>query len=95
MVDIMKIEDILYLELDGLTKTIMEYTRDNYIISYSQKLCKLKFPEDKTRINTISGKLIEWYKDNIDDIKSNHYLPSVSAHMKSIGILKTLYKLTL
>ncbi len=91
----MKIEELLYLELEGLTKTIREYTRDNFIISYSTKLCELSFPSDKTRINLISCKLLEWYKDNIDDIKSNQYLPNVDAHMKSISILEDLYKQTL
>lgn len=91
----MKIEDILYLELEGLSKTIKEYTRDNYIISYSSKLCELHFPDDKSKINLISDKLLIWYKNNIDTIKTNQYLPNVDAHLKSIDILEELYKLTI
>lgn len=45
----MGVKEILYLELEGLTNTINDYTRDNFIISYSQKLSKLKFPEDKLK----------------------------------------------
>lgn len=90
----MKIEELLYLELEGLTETIKEYTRDNYIISYSKKLCELNFPEDKTKINLITEKLLDWYKDNIEDIKSNQYLPNVNAHIKSINILEELYRQT-
>lgn len=91
----MSIEEMLYLELEGLTKTIKDYTRDNFIISYSSKLCELNFPEDKSKINLISGKLLDWYKDNIEDIKGNHYLSNVNAHIKSINILEELYKQTI
>lgn len=91
----MKIEELLYLELEGLTKTINEYTRDNFIISYSSKLCELKFPEDKIKMNILSCKLLAWYKENIDDITSNQYLPNIDSHIKSIKILEELYKLTL
>ena len=91
----MSIEELLYLEIEGLTKTIKEYTRDNFIISYSSKLNNLDFPEDKTKINLISKKLLNWYKDNIEDIKSNQYLPNVNAHIKSINILEELYKQTI
>ncbi len=90
----MKIEELLYLEVEGLTKTINEYTRDNYVISYSSKLTKLNFPKDKKMINLISGKLLDWYKDNIEDIKGNQYLPNINTHLKSINILEELYKQT-
>ena len=91
----MNIEEMLYLELEGLTKTIKDYTRDNFIISYSSKLCNLEFPEDKTKIHLITGKLLNWYKDNIEDIKGNHYLSNVNAHIKSINILEELFKQTI
>lgn len=91
----MNIEELLYLELEGLTKTITDYTRDNFIISYSLKLSKLSFPEDKSKIHLITKKLLDWYEDNIEDIKSNQYLPNVNAHIKSINILEELYKQTI
>lgn len=91
----MKIEELIYLELEGLTKTIREYTRDNFIISYSTKLCELTFPKDKKKMNILSSKLLDWYKVNIDDIKCNQYLPNIDSHLKSIKILEQLYELTL
>ncbi len=91
----MGIDEILLLQVEGLTNTIKDYTRDNYIISYSNRLSKLSYPEDKKLINRITLELLDWYSTSIKDIEENQFIGNVDIHHKSIKILKEIHRLTL
>ena len=91
----MNIEDIMLLEIEGITNTIKDYTRDNFVISYAKRLKDLSYPDDKSLINKLSIKLLEWYKDEIKDIKLNQFVSNINEHYKSIKILEEINKLTI
>ena len=90
----MGIEDIMLLEIEGITNTIKDYTRDNFILSYANKLKKLSYPDDKSLINIVTKKLLEWYDIEIEEIKVNQFISNINVHCKSIMILKEINKLT-
>ena len=91
----MGIEEILILEIEGLINTIKDYTRENYIISYSNKLKELSYPKDNDLINRITTKLLEWYKKSIKEIEENQFIGNINEHYKSIEILQEIHRLTL
>ncbi len=89
-----EVEEILFLELEGLSKTIGDVTRDNYILSYARKLGDQEFPKDLKIIHILCERLYEWYEKEIDDILANEYIPNTNSHLKSMRILKEIIKLT-
>ena len=91
----MDIEDIMILEIEGITSTIKDYTRNNFVLSYARKLENLSYPDDKSLINKVTTKLLEWYKDEIKEIKANQFVGNIDEHYKSINILEELSRLTL
>lgn len=91
----MNIEDIMLLEIEGITNTIKDYTRNNFVLSYANRLKGLSYPDDKSLINKVTTKLLEWYKDEIDEIKLNQFVGNINEHYKSIEILEEINKLTL
>ena len=86
----MSIEEIFMIEIEGLSKTIRDYTTDNYIVSYAQKLEQLSYPEDRQRIILIINRLKEWYEEYLPEIRSNKYIHNLRSHEKSYEILSNL-----
>lgn len=91
----MKIEDIMLIEIEGITNTIIDYTRDNFILSYAKKLHNLSYPNDKYLINKITEKLIGWYEESIKEIEINQFVGNINEHYKCIEILREIHRLTL
>lgn len=91
----MNIEDILLLEIEGVTNTIIDYTRDNFVLSYAKRLGNLSYPDDRLLINKVTSKLLEWYKDEIKEIRLNQFVGNINEHYKSIEILEEINKLTI
>jgi hypothetical protein len=86
----MELKDIFILEIEGLSKTICDYTTDNYITSYAKRLEKLNYPEDKDHICLIIKRLNEWYDQNMHEIRNNQYIHNLAAHEKSKELLETI-----
>lgn len=86
----MSVEDILSLELEGLSETIKEYCRENYILSYTKKIQTLSYPEDKDMILKLATRLFEWYNLNLDNINESKFITNKSEHEKSIQLLSIL-----
>ena len=86
----MKTEEIVNIELEGITKTIHEYTTDNYIRSYSKQLERISYPAEKDKLRMIVKRLCEWYKENIDVILSGEYILNKESHKKSYNLLLIL-----
>jgi len=86
----MKIEEIVKVELEGITKTIHEYTTDNYIRSYSKQLEKISYPAEKDKLRMIVKRLCEWYRENIDAIVNGEYILNKESHKKSYNLLLEL-----
>lgn len=53
----MSIEEIILVELEGIAKTIFEYTSDNYIRSYAKQLEKINYPDEKLKLVLLSKRL--------------------------------------
>jgi hypothetical protein len=78
------------LELEGLSETIKDYCRENYILSYTNKLQSLSFPEDKEYIKKLAERLLDWYDINYPRIEESKFVSNKEEHKKSISILQLL-----
>ena len=81
---------MLLLEVEGLYRTIQDYTTEKYIISYAEKLRLLQVPQDIKLIRIIVKRLLEWYESEISTIEKSHYIVNKKDHHKSIDILKKI-----
>ncbi|MFK5883475.1 MAG: hypothetical protein QM489_03940 [Candidatus Izemoplasma sp.] len=88
----MSVEEIVLLELDGLKKTICDYTTDNYINSYADQLTKLHYPEDKRKFNLLVERIYNWYEEIMPQIEADEYVHNKAAHIKSYKIICELVK---
>ncbi len=88
----MEINEIIILEVDGMTETIKDYTTEKYIISYADKLKELKYPADENLITVIVNRLLEWYHNEIAKISKSNYIVNKSDHIKSINVLTEIKK---
>ncbi len=86
----MNIEEIITIEFEGLSQTIMQYSNDNFIKSYAKKLLSIEFPRDKDLLIKLVDYLITWYTGKIEEIKSSEYVVSKESHSKSYEILLEL-----
>lgn len=89
----MRIENIVQVELPALSRTIREYTTDNYISSYAEQISSIKYPEEKEKLVILIEKLLEWYQNEIDIIKKGEYIHSKSSHEKSFLLLEEMKEL--
>lgn len=86
----MTIEEIIRIELEGISQTIIQYTNDNFIKSYAKQILSIEFPREKQLLEKLVNYLVDWYSINIDVIESSDYVVSKDAHFKSFEILKNL-----
>lgn len=86
----MKIEEIVTVEIEGITKTIYEYTTDNYIRSYTKQLERITYPDEKDKLKMIVTRLCNWYKENINTILNGEYILNKESHKKSYKLLSEL-----
>lgn len=86
----MSIETLLTLEVDGLCNTISDYTRDHYILHYTNLLKKCTYPKDKELISLVIDKLIVWYQETYKSIQENNYITNKKQHTKSYELLKEM-----
>ena len=89
----MDVSMIFDIEKDGLTTTIKQYTNDNFIMSYCDKLQKLSYPKDEVLIKMLLPKLLSWYDEgHIDNILMSEYVMCKEAHIKTYGVLQGFIK---
>ncbi|QLY40153.1 hypothetical protein HF295_04465 [Hujiaoplasma nucleasis] len=86
----MNIEEIIRIELEGISQTIIQYTNDNFIKSYAKQILSIEYPSDKQLLEKLVSYLVDWYSKKIDVIESSDYVVSKDAHYKSYEILKEL-----
>ena len=89
----MRIENIVQVELPALSRTIREYTTDNYISSYAEQISSIIYPQEREKLAILISKLLEWYQNEIDVIKKGEYIHSKSSHEKSFLLLKEMKEL--
>lgn len=86
----MTLEQIIQIELVPTSRTIKEYTTDNFIRSYAEQIEAIEYPREKVKLLLLTNKLIEWYKDEIPKIEKDKYIYNKESHVKSFIILKEL-----
>lgn len=89
----MNIEEIITIEFEGLSQTIMQYSNDNFIKSYAKKLLNIEFPKDEEILIKLVDNLFNWYTSKIEEIKSSDFVVSKESHIKSYKILFDLKNL--
>jgi len=86
----MTIEEIITMEFEGLSQTIMQYSNDNFIKSYAKKLLSIEFPKDRNLLIRLVDYLTTWYSSKIEEIKSSDFVVAKASHYKSYEILLEL-----
>ncbi|MFA7076338.1 MAG: hypothetical protein WC152_06700 [Candidatus Izemoplasmatales bacterium] len=86
----MTIEEIITIEFEGLSQTIMQYSNDNFIKSYAKKLLSIEFPKDRNLLTKLVDNLTTWYSSKIEEIKSSDYVVTKESHIKCYKILMNL-----
>lgn len=86
----MELRELFLIEIDGITKTIKDYTTDNFVISYADKLQQLNYPKDNEQIGLICTRLKDWYDKNYKEITTNQFIHNLEAHMKSYDLIKQI-----
>jgi hypothetical protein len=89
----MSINEILMVELEGLSSTIQQYSNDNYIISYAKQLMNIKYPEESLKLTLLVKRIYAWYSNEIDKIKTGEFVISKEAHIHSFEVICRLYSL--
>ena len=75
------------LEIEGVIGTIMSFTKDPFIIGYTNGLRKAFQENDKELVLIVLKKLLHWYNINIEAIQNDRYVHNKDAHKKSLDIL--------
>ena len=83
----MNLELNFHIEKFAMSRTIKDYTTDNFISSYADQLKKCKYPEDKTILLILLNKLSGWYKKEIEVIMKGEYIHSKESHRKTYELL--------
>ena len=83
----MNIENIVNVEFPALSRTIRDYTTDNYISSYAEQIASIQYPTEETKLLILIDKLIEWYSSEIKVIQKGEYIHSKESHKKSYELL--------
>ncbi len=75
------------VELNGIIGTIHTYTRNPFMMGYTQELKKAVENNDFDTMRIVLDRVIEWYNEEIDKIKNDDYVLNKSMHEKAYGIL--------
>jgi hypothetical protein len=86
----MTVDEIMNLEIDGLNNTIRTYCKDNYVLSYTDKLKTLDFPKDQVYIKKLALRLLNWYEEVLPSIEESKFITNKKEHIKSIELLEDL-----
>ena len=83
----MSLIDLYDIEVSSISRTIQDYTVENFIQTYSNQLTKLDFVRDHDKLLYIVNELVDWYKGNIDSILTSKFVMNKQEHVKSYELL--------
>ncbi len=86
----MNIEDIIEFELEGISRTIIDYTNDCFIKSYAEKLLTTSYYEQRENFLKVVNRLFDWYSKQIDEILESPFAFNKDNHQFCYNLLKTL-----
>ncbi|MFH5881744.1 hypothetical protein [Liberiplasma polymorphum] len=76
------------VELNGIIETIHTYTRNPFMMGYTKELRKSIRQNDIEMLQIVLDKVISWYNEEIEAIKSDEYIFNKNMHEKAYDILK-------
>lgn len=76
------------VELNGIIETIHTYTRNPFMMGYTKELRKSIRHDDYEMLQIVLDRVIQWYNDEIETIKSDEYVFNKTMHEKAYYILK-------
>lgn len=88
-----RLEEIVNIELEGISRTILEYSTDQFITSYAEKLCKDEFKNNPVFLKSLVDRIKKWYEKNYDEIQKSQYVQHKDLHRKSYEIILELSQL--
>jgi len=88
----MDIKELIQIEIPALSKTICEYSTDNYITSYAKQLMEIEYPREQDRLGLLVERLLKWYATEIGNIDKDQYIYNKDAHRKSYELLLDIKK---
>ncbi len=84
----MMVKKEFMIELNGIIGTIHTYTRNPFMIGYTQELKKSAETNDYETMQIVLDKVIDWYNHEIDKIVTDDFVINKSYHEKAYGILR-------
>lgn len=76
------------LELNGIIGTIRTYTRNPFMMGYTEALKDSVECNDYEMMQIVLDKVIDWYNDEIEKIANDDFVINKSNHEKAYGILR-------
>lgn len=78
------------IELTGMTKTVENITKDPYIIGYMEILKNSIQAHEIKLVNLTSKKMVDWYKNHLNDILCDQFIYDKENHKKTFALLVEL-----
>ncbi len=76
------------IELNGIIGTIHTYTRNPFMMGYTQELKKAVEINDFDTVKMVLDRVIDWYNEEFEKIISDEYVLNKNSHEKAYGILR-------
>lgn len=83
------------IECKGMVETVQKVTDDPYILGYLEILKNSIQDHEKTTVNQVSKRLIDWYASQIDTILTNPFIYNKENQKKTYQLFTTLYQDTM
>ena len=77
----------IQIEKEGICNTIMQYTNNQFILSYSNQLKSISIVEDHEIFMELVQNLFRWYESVIGEIIDSEYTIDKDSHIKSMNLL--------
>lgn len=88
-----RIEEIMEIEKEAISKIILYYWNDNYILSYAEQFAVFEYPKDKKQIKLLVDRLVDWYKKTYNKIWRSEYTLDKMSHQYTYRLLREVKEL--
>jgi len=88
-----RIKEIVNIELSGISRVILEYSTNHFIVNYAEKLRDKEFCKNDELLKYVVNELNDWYSKEIEEILNGEYIINKVLHKRSYSIIKELNEL--
>jgi uncharacterized protein (DUF4213/DUF364 family) len=85
----MSLEDFKSYEVVGIANTIREYTRNHFVLSYTDILIETSKSDDYIKMIGVIERLVKWYDVVLEKMENDKYLYNKEQHVKGYQLLKS------